>query len=179
MKKLSGLYILAILSAGTLPTAYAAKIYTCVINGQTVYTSKAGRNCYSADLPPIGRYSASRYDAPSVRSAESQQASKNTNQNTAKAKQPIAVPVKRTQTASQTVPVPTAPKVSSTGGRRAILEQELANERQALANEQKALAAARTAKGGNIDQQHISRLQGSVLDRQQNIQALQRELSRI
>lgn len=75
--------------------------------------------------------------------------------------------------------VPTAPKVSSTGGRRAILEQELTNERQALANEQKALAAARTAKGGNVDQQHISRLQGSVLDRQQNIQALQRELSRI
>ncbi|KLT73564.1 hypothetical protein PL75_02645 [Neisseria arctica] len=179
MKKVSVLCILAALSVGALQTAHAAKIYTCVINGQTVYTSKAGRNCSSADLPPIGRYSTSRYDTPSVRSAESQQAQKNTNQNTAKAK-PAAVPVKRTQIASQAAPVvPAAPKVSSTGGRRSILEQELANERQALANEQKALAAARTAKSGNLDQQHISRLQGSVLDRQQNIQALQRELSRI
>lgn len=62
---------------------------------------------------------------------------------------------------------------------RAILEQELANERKALASAQQSLSNARSAKGGAINQELVNQLQGSVLDRQQNIQALQRELGRM
>ena len=80
----------------------------------------------------------------------------------------------------QQAPVIAAPKSSpGNSSRRAILEQELANERRALSDAQKSLAQARGAKGGSIDQQQISTLQSSVLDRQQNIQALQRELGRM
>ncbi|HGH6581683.1 TPA: hypothetical protein ACJL7E_000083 [Neisseria meningitidis] len=41
------------------------------------------------------------------------------------------------------------------------------------------LSQARLAKGGNINHQEINALQSNVLDRQQNIQALQRELGRM
>ncbi len=156
----------------------AAKIYTCVVNGETVYTSKPAGNCHSADLPPIGRYSSARYDAPQpaaqprAAAPKSSAASKNASANRSSNRQ---------QTAAAPVAAPTAPpRNTKTGsGRRAILEQELANERKALAGEQQALSAARAAKGGSVNQQLVSQLQGSVLDRQQNIQALQRELGRM
>lgn len=67
-------------------------------------------------------------------------------------------------------------------GRRSILEQELDNERNALMAAQKALAEGRVVAGGKSDGAHQSRvrqLESAVLDRQQNIQALQRELSRM
>lgn len=67
------------------------------------------------------------------------------------------------------------------GGRRTILEQELNNERNALAAAQQALANGR-AVSGQADAGHQARvrqLESAVLDRQQNIQALQRELSRM
>ncbi|EMT9329448.1 hypothetical protein NA724_000223, partial [Neisseria gonorrhoeae] len=63
--------------------------------------------------------------------------------------------------------------------RRSILEAELSNERKALTEAQKMLSQARLAKGGNINHQKINALQSNVLDRQQNIQALQRELGRM
>ena len=73
-------------------------------------------------------------------------------------------------------PVPKSPGSTS---RRSILETELSNERKALGEAQKSLAQARVAKGGHVNQQEISSLQSTVLDRQQNIQALQRELGRL
>ena len=65
-----------------------------------------------------------------------------------------------------------------------ILEQELANERRALATAQRALTESRTMPKGDgaayqAHQARVSSLQSDVLDRQQNIQALQRELSRM
>jgi len=55
------------------------------------------------------------------------------------------------------------------------LEQELANEQQALASAQNELSAARAQKNQN----RASQLTASIQDRRQNIQALQRELSRM
>ncbi|HFC8537505.1 TPA: hypothetical protein ACFP4Y_001883, partial [Neisseria bacilliformis] len=67
------------------------------------------------------------------------------------------------------------PKPPGNGGRRSILEQELANERQALNTAQNELSVARAQKNQN----RASQLTASIQDRQQNIQALQRELSRM
>ena len=45
--------------------AHAAKIYTCEVNGSIVYTSRPSGNCQAVnDLPIVGKYSSSRYDAP-------------------------------------------------------------------------------------------------------------------
>ena len=167
------LLTLSALAIGLLPMqlAHAGKIYTCTANGRVTYTTKPSGNGHSADLPPIGRYSSLRYDAPQARSEPAAPApAKN---RTAKAAAPRNV-----QTAAAPV-VPAAPKAASSNGRRAILQQELANERQALSSDQQALTSARTAQGGSVKQQLVHRLQGSVLDRQQNIQALQRELARM
>ena len=167
------LLTLSALAIGLLPMqlAHAGKIYTCTANGRVTYTTKPSGNCHSADLPPIGRYSSLRYDAPQARSKPAAPApAKN---RTAKAAAPRNV-----QTAAAPV-VPAAPKAAGSNGRRAILQQELANERQALSSDQQALTSARTAQGGSVNQQLVHRLQGSVLDRQQNIQALQRELARM
>ncbi|WP_225747758.1 hypothetical protein [Eikenella sp. Marseille-P7795] len=81
-------------------------------------------------------------------------------------------------------PVAAAPSGRTNSGRRLILEQELANERRALADAQKALTESRTLPKGDqaayaAHQARVSSLQSDVLDRQQNIQALQRELSRM
>ncbi|UOO83085.1 hypothetical protein LVJ83_06395 [Uruburuella testudinis] len=160
----------------TVHPSHAAKIYTCVINGDTVYTSKPSGNCRSADLPPIGRYSSARYDAPPK--ASGRQAAP-VRSGTAK-NLPAQPGQSRENTAVAKTAAPPAPKNTAIGnGRRAILEQELANERQALADARQALAGARAAKNGTVNQQLISNLQSSVLDRQQNIQALQRELGRM
>ena len=167
------LLILSALAICLLPVqpAHAGKIYTCTANGRVTYTTKPSGNCHGADLPPIGRYSSLRYDAPQARSEPAAPApAKN---RTAKAAAPRNV-----QTAAAPV-VPAAPKAAGSSGRRAILQQELANERQALSSDQQALTSARTAQGGSVNQQLVHRLQGSVLDRQQNIQALQRELARM
>ena len=55
-----------------------------------------------------------------------------------------------------------------------MLQTELTNERKALAEAQQALNRSRTGKGSDT-----TALQNVVFDRQQNIQALQRELSRM
>ncbi|PSJ79932.1 hypothetical protein [Neisseria iguanae] len=173
----------AILGLLAIPAEAASKIYTCETNGTVVYTSRLSGDCHAPDLPPIGRYSSARYDAPEmVVSPEQRKAAKpanNTNQSTSrvvgtKGKTPVA-PIRPT-TASAAAP---APKSAAGNSRRAILETELSNERRALSEAQKSLAQARAVKGGTIDHQQIKNLEGLVLDRQQNIQALQRELGRM
>ncbi|WP_416192429.1 hypothetical protein [Neisseria sp. CCUG12390] len=171
----------AVLTVSAL-TAEAGKIYTCEINGTVVYTSRPSGACNAPELPPIGRYSSARYDAPEL-AAEPQSQRKETKtavkrspaKAKAKAKAPVA-PIR--PTASAAAPAP-APKPAAANSRRAILETELSNERKALSEAQKSLAQARAVKGGTIDRQQIKNLEGSVLDRQQNIQALQRELGRM
>ena len=58
--------------------------------------------------------------------------------------------------------------------RKTMLQAELHNEQKALAEAQQALNRSRTGKGSDT-----TALQNVVFDRQQNIQALQRELSRM
>ncbi|MDK4697862.1 hypothetical protein QDY71_08910 [Kingella negevensis] len=83
---------------------------------------------------------------------------------------------------TQTAAAPAAPRMSATraSGRRTILEQELNNERSALSQAQKALADGRAVSTNDENHQaRVRQLESAVLDRQQNIQALQRELSRM
>ncbi len=176
MKKIIGIVALIGLNTINIQTA-AAKIYTCVINGEVTYTSRHTGNCQAADLPPIGRYSSTRYDEPQAYtpSAPKPEVKKQAAVKRApKPNQAAAVPAKYTPP-----PAAAAPKLSGSNSRRSILEQELVNERKALSEAQQSLTSARAAKGGTINQQQITQLQGHVLDRQQNIQALQRELGRM
>lgn len=157
----------AILTA-TLAAAFSgaaqAKVYECNIGGTTVYTSRPSPSCRTPDLPKIGSYSSlpvspRAYSPATPRSGGSMKAS--------------AAPV-RTAPPLQTAEL-NLPKPPGNGGRRSILEQELANERQALNTAQNELSVARAQKNQN----RASQLTASIQDRQQNIQALQRELSRM
>ena len=148
-------------------SAAAGPVYSC---GNGSYSSKPGPGCQRADLPTIGRYSAARprpapAPAPQRAAVGSQQAAVYH----APTPQPVAA---------------AAPSSRTNSGRRMILEQELANERRALATAQRALTESRTMPKGDgaayqAHQARVSSLQSDVLDRQQNIQALQRELSRM
>ena len=81
--------------------------------------------------------------------------------------------------APATVPQRLNPQRANT--RRTILEQELNNERNALAAAQKALAEGRAVNKQSDagHQARVRQLQSAVFDREQNIQALQRELGRM
>ncbi|WP_118777674.1 hypothetical protein [Neisseria lactamica] len=165
-------FILINLSLISTPLgANAAKIYTCTINGETVYTTKPSKSCHSTDLPPIGNYSSERYIPPQTSEPAP---SPSNNGSAVKYKTPVKTVSKP---AKSNTPQPQQAPVNNS--RRAILEAELSNERKALSEAQKMLSQARLAKGGNINHQEINTLQSNVLDRQQNIQALQRELGRM
>ena len=97
--------------------AHAAKIYTCEVNGSIVYTSRPSGNCQAVnDLPIVGKYSSSRYDAPvsdapTLDAPTSQTApakSKNTAAKSNHKATPKPAPVR---TASETAPPP-VPKSS-------------------------------------------------------------------
>ena len=161
--------IIAAISAASLPAG--AKVYECNVGGVTVYTSRPSANCHTPDLPRIGSYtSIAPRVAPPPREpaapASPRRASMSTNR-AANAPIRTAPPL---QTADAGLPKP-----SGSSGRRTILEQELANEQQALASAQNELSAARAQKNQN----RASQLTASIQDRRQNIQALQRELSRM
>lgn len=139
-----------------------AKVYTCLKNDQVIYTSKPNGNCAVTSLPAIGKYSSpTRYISSNTASSSVRSRPRNVATR-------IATAYKGPQPSVNIVPR------GSDGTRKAILQQELNNERNALAQAQEALNRSRTGKGGNITQ-----LQSAVLDRQQNIQAIQRELSRM
>lgn len=153
-------------------SAAAGPVYSC---GNGSYSSKPGPGCQRADLPTIGRYSAARpRPAPApVAAAPAPQRAAVGNQQAAVYHAPAPQPVAAATPSSRT-----------NSGRRMILEQELANERRALATAQRALTESRTMPKGDgaayqAHQARVSSLQSDVLDRQQNIQALQRELSRM
>lgn len=94
---------------------------------------------------------------------------------------PVAAanPVPAVAAAPATVPQRLNPQRANT--RRTILEQELNNERNALAAAQKALAEGRAVNKQSDagHQARVRQLQSAVFDREQNIQALQRELGRM
>ena len=176
--------IIAAISAASLPAG--AKVYECNVGGVTVYTSRPSANCHTPDLPRIGSYtSIAPRVAPPPREPAAQasaapgsprRASMSTNraanapneENIFQVASPWSGGGRQTADAG-------LPKPSGNSGRRTILEQELANEQQALASAQNELSAARAQKNQN----RASQLTANIQDRRQNIQALQRELSRM
>lgn len=151
----------------------AAEVYSC---GPGCYTSKpSGSRAQLGNK--IGSYSAAVIPRR-AENASAQASNKNTTraQTAARSGTPA-----RTVAVAHTAPTPPKLSAAKASGRRTILEQELNNERNALANAQKALAEGRVVSG-QLDGSHqtrIRQLESAVLDRQQNIQALQRELGRM
>lgn len=178
MKKL--IVIMGMLS---LMQSVAAEVYSC---GPGCYTSSPSRGSARASLGNrIGSYTS----VPAPKTPREQPA---VAAPTAAAN--VAAPARARTVAHQAAPsiprpaaaaMPTvaAPRMSTarSSGRRTILEQELNNERNALAAAQQALVSGRAANGqaDAAHQARVRQLESAVLDRQQNIQALQRELSRM
>lgn len=174
------LLVLAVAVAAS--PALDAKTYSC---GEGCYTDNSKASKGQAKLgQQIGYYTSAK---------KTEQVEKAAPAEAVVAKKPAAVPAPRpVQVARRSAPLTTiapvasaAPRtnaVAKASGRRTILEQELSNERSALAQAQKALADGRVVVGTAADANHqnkIRQLESAVLDRQQNIQALQRELSRM
>lgn len=144
-----------------------AAVYECHIGGDTVYTNKPGKGCRStSNLPSIGKYSSDRraYAAYSGSNTVRRSTSNSSN----------VVRTSRTGTVAQRV----SPQVQlqRDGGRLSILQRELENEQKALASAMQKLTAGKAAKH---DASRIASLEGAVKDRQENISALQKEISRM
>ena len=161
-----------------------AEVYSC---GPGCYTSSPKRGGGKANLGhKIGSYTSA--PAPVIWEATEQapavaqeNLAKSTVQHASVRRAPVAATARSVPVVAQ-APAPVAPRVSTvkSRGRRTILEQELNNERNALAAAQKALAGGRTANQNDANHQaRVRQLESAVLDRQQNIQALQRELGRM
>ena len=178
MKKL--IVIMGMLS---LMQSVAAEVYSC---GPGCYTSSPSRGGARASLGNrIGSYTS----VPAPKTSREQPAVA-----APTAAATVAAPARARTVAHQAAPsVPrpaatampavAAPRMTTarSSGRRTILEQELNNERTALAAAQQALVSGRAANGQGdaAHQARVRQLESAVLDRQQNIQALQRELSRM
>lgn len=157
MLKIKHTPIILILSLSfSLPAI--AEVYSC---GPGCYTSDPKQSKGKAQLAKIGTYS-----------------TQNTQRNNT-----TATPNHRVVTKANTSTPKKNNQLSNaqTNSRRSILEQELNNERDALAKAQQALAAGRAVNTQSTTehQNRIRQLENAVLDRQQNIQALQRELNRM
>ena len=149
--------IIAAISAASLPAG--AKVYECNVGGVTVYTSRPSANCHTPDLPRIGSYTSI---APRVAPPPREPA--------AQASAAPASPRRASMSTNRAAnaPIRTAPPLQTA-------DAGLANEQQALASAQNELSAARAQKNQN----RASQLTANIQDRRQNIQALQRELSRM
>lgn len=173
------LIVLAVAVAAS--PALDAKTYSC---GEGCYTDNSKASKGQAKLgQQIGYYTSVKKSVPVAEKTKSAVAAV---KKTTSLAAPRAVQVARrsaplTTAKSLTAAMPRT-SVAKASGRRTILEQELNNERSALAQAQKALADGRVVVGATADANHqnkVRQLESAVLDRQQNIQALQRELSRM
>ena len=194
--------LLGCLSAVLVPVAQA-NVYSCVVNGEKIYTNKKVGNCHSEKLDKIGSYTSDRsiIERQNRLSDEKIAAQRGGNQdsnNNAPAVQQAAAPAVRSRPAVASAappasrPVSTAPVVANNTpstpaqshrdqGRREILMSELTNEKKALAQARLALTNGKLIRNqaDARKQQSMSSLQRAVDDRQQNIQALQNELARM
>lgn len=165
--------------------ALDAKTYSC---GEGCYTDNSKASKGRAKLgQQIGYYTSTKTSKATEIVAKNESSNKVA---AAPAAKPTVSAPRAVQVSRRSVPLtqvasaaPAAPRTTAkASGRRSILEQELNNERNALAQAQKALADGRVVLGAAADANHQSKvrqLESAVLDRQQNIQALQRELSRM
>ncbi len=173
MRSKKNFLVFAMLAASS--AGVQARVYECNVGGVTVYTSRPSANCRAPDLPRLGSYTSlpapRRIAPPPAAPAEAVPTQAKARGGTGRIGAPIrtAPPMQMADAAAE------APKSGGNAGRRAILEQELANERKALAVAQNELSAARAQKNAP----RAGQLAASIQDRQQNIQALQRELGRM
>ena len=191
-------FLLGCLSA-MMATVAQANVYSCIVNGEKVYTNKKVGNCHSEKLDKIGSYTSDRsiIDRQNRLSDEkiaSQRSGNQDNNNAAPPVQQAAAPAARNSrpavaaappaTAAPALPKPpkSTPAPSHRDqGRREILMSELTNEKKALAQARLALVNGKLIRN-QVDarkQQSMNSLQRAVDDRQQNIQALQNELARM
>ena len=195
-------FLLGCLSA-MLASVAQANVYSCIVNGEKIYTNKKVGNCHSEKLDKIGSYTSDRsiIDRQNRLSDEKIAAQRNGNQDNSNAAPPVqqaAAPATRNNRPAvaaappATRPVSTAPVVANNTpstpaqshrdqGRREILMAELTNEKKALAQARLALVNGKLIRNqaDARKQQSMSSLQRAVDDRQQNIQALQNELARM
>lgn len=158
-------YIALCLLAGFSLTANAT-IYECFRGGETVYTNKSGSNCRAMEVGKLGSYSP-------VKTSHSNDYSYASSATSSRSSGGM-VRTSRSGTSSERV----QPEIQSQrdSSRAGILKQELANEQQALSLAQKNLA---DGKAANKDAATIAALEGAIRDRQENITALQKEISRM
>ena len=195
-------FLLGCLSA-MLASVAQANVYSCIVNGEKIYTNKKVGNCHSEKLDKIGSYTSDRsiIDRQNRLSDEKIAAQRNGNQDNSNAAPPVqqaAAPAARNSRPAVAAappanrPVSTAPVVANNTpstpaqshrdqGRREILMSELTNEKKALAQARLALVNGKLIRNqaDARKQQSMSSLQRAVDDRQQNIQALQNELARM
>ena len=195
-------FLLGCLSA-MLASVAQANVYSCIVNGEKIYTNKKVGNCHSEKLDKIGSYTSDRsiIDRQNRLSDEKIAAQRNGNQDNSNAAPPVqqaAAPAARNSRPAvaaappATRQVSTAPVVANNTpstpaqshrdqGRREILMSELTNEKKALAQARLALVNGKLIRNqaDARKQQSMSSLQRAVDDRQQNIQALQNELARM
>mgnify|MGYP003615791886 FL=1 len=195
-------FLLGCLSA-MLASVAQANVYSCIVNGEKIYTNKKVGNCHSEKLDKIGSYTSDRsiIDRQNRLSDEKIAAQRNGNQDNSNAAPPVqqaTAPAARNSRPAvaaappATRPARTAPAVANTTpstpaqphrdqGRREILMSELTNEKKALAQARLALVNGKLIRNqaDARKQQSMSSLQRAVDDRQQNIQALQNELARM
>ena len=161
-------YIALCLLAGLTLSANAT-IYECFRGGETVYTNKKGSNCQAMQLERIGTYSTVKMPA-----TDSNYSYTSSSSSSSRSSSGGIVRTSRSGTSSERV----QPEIQSQrdNSRAGILKQELANEQQALSLAQKNLA---DGKAANKDAATIAALEGAIRDRQENITALQKEISRM
>lgn len=167
--------VLAIAMGMIVPATGMAKIYMCVDQktGATVYTNKRSKGCKVENVEKVGAYSVrmgSRgpLNPPGYASSTSSSSRSYSSGGGARG------------TGDQIVSQNVQQKRDET--RRSILENELKNEEKALEQAQKNLAESRKVQPGETETQRkerIQRMEGAVLDRQENIKALRQEISRL
>ncbi len=139
--------------------ASAQSVYMC---GGT-FTNKPGKGCSRVSLKPISVIGS---DNPSYSGGSSSPVKPVSRGGSGNKSKPGV------QTAGGKYPTETATEnASRTNGRQAILQSELENERKALAQAKSSLSAA---KAGAEKQS----LQNAVIDRQKNIEAIEKEIAR-
>ncbi|WP_434778345.1 hypothetical protein [Neisseria sp. Ec49-e6-T10] len=138
----------------------AAPIYRCMTSTEVTFTNKPTSGCQKVDLGPISVIGTKKFN----NSNTATRTAKKRNTTTPKTAKNTAYP---TESAAE--------NSSRNQGRRQILEAELANERNALSKAQQALSA----QNGSKTPDQVKQLQNAVTDRQKNVEAIQKELSRV
>lgn len=150
-------------AAALLCAPASAAVYQCLKNGEWVYTNKAGPNCKTQNLAQIGSYSSVHRETAAPRKSAAGRRSSGSN---------AAVPY----SVSSQQRIDSKIQQQRDGSRLSILQRELANEERALLQAQKALSDHKPA---GSDDARLNALKGAVTDRQENINALKKEISRM